>query len=191
MSIIEILQNNPVIAAVQYEKILEALNSEVSAVILMYTKLVELLDGNFKIYRKRKPIFIHTDLMKGLSSDSEAIKFVYNYIRPQGIVSTKSHVIRAAKKRGLITIQRVFLIDTKSLENTIESINENNPDAVEIMPGIAPAVIPIFKEKISQPIILAGLIQTHEQVVSALISGADGVSLSNRDLWNEKFKTII
>ena len=53
MPIKKILQNNPVIAAVQYENIDQALDSDVSAVLLMYTKLVNLMDEKFKHYGKK------------------------------------------------------------------------------------------------------------------------------------------
>lgn len=184
MEIRNILKSNPIIAAAQSENLDLAVNSKVCAVLLMYGKLIEILDNNFKLNKKKKPIFIHMDLLKGLSSDSESLKFLNKYVKPAGIVSTKSSVIRSAKKFDLITIQRIFLIDTKSFENAIDSIKDCNPDAIEIMPGIAPAIITAFKERISQPIILGGLISKVEQIQDALNAGADGVSLSASKLWN-------
>ncbi|MCB8814785.1 glycerol-3-phosphate responsive antiterminator [Desulfosporosinus shakirovi] len=184
MEIRNILKDNPIIAAAQAENLHSAVKSKACAVLLMYGKLIEILDDNFQVNNKEKPIFIHMDLLKGLSSDSESLKFLNKYVKPAGIVSTKSSVIRSAKKTGLITIQRIFLIDTKSFDNAIDSIKDCNPDAIEIMPGIAPAIIPAFKERISQPIIIGGLISEAEQIHNALKAGADGVSLSAAKLWN-------
>ena len=110
---------NPLIAAARSNNLSKAVESNVSAVILMEVKLNYLLQDEFKKNKDKKPIFIHLDLLKGLSNDVESMKFIKEYINPSGIVSTKSTVLNAAKKRGLMTIQRVFLIDNKSLKNSI------------------------------------------------------------------------
>lgn len=188
MNIKAILKKSSIIAAVQFDNLQQAADSHTGAIILMYAKLVELMNVDFQRYNRMNPIFIHFDLLKGLSSDSEAIHFIRDYVKPAGIVSTKGPIIRSAKKEGLQAIQRVFLIDTRSFEQSIDSIRENNPDAVEIMPGIAPSIITTLKTKISQPVILGGLISTERQLNEALRFGADGVSLSNSSLWNLEFK---
>lgn len=184
MKIQTFLQTSPVIAAAQFENLALAAKSRAGAILLMYAKLEELMSEDFQTYNRLKPIFIHFDLLKGLSGDSEAIRFLHHYVRPAGIVSTKGPAIRAAKKDGLQVIQRVFLIDTRSFEQSIESIRENKPDAVEIMPGIAPSIATVFKARITQPVILGGLIATECQLREALHDGADGVSLSHSALWN-------
>lgn len=184
MELRDILHKNPIIAAAQNDKLDQAVHSKVCAVLLMYGKLTEFLDEKFQALNRVKPILIHSDLLKGLASDSETIKFLKKYVKPVGIVSTKGSMIKSAKKEGLIAIQRIFLIDSKSFENAIENIRENKPDAVEIMPGIAPGIIPAFKERISQPIILGGLISEAEHICNALNAGADAVSLSETKLWN-------
>ena len=187
MRIINIIKSGPVIAAARYEKLDYAVRTRACAVELVFAGLADLMGNTFLEQRRRKSIFIHTDLLKGLSGDSEAIRFLRRYVKPAGIVSTKSPVIRAAKKEGLLTIQRVFLIDTISLDNALKSVRENNPDAVEIMPGIATSIIPQIKERITQPVIMAGLIRERRQIVDALKWGADGVSLSKDDLWDQEF----
>lgn len=81
MEIRDILKNNPIIAAAQSENLDSAVNSKVCAVLLMYGKLIEILDDNFKLNKKKKPVFIHMDLLKGLSSDSESLKFLNKYVK--------------------------------------------------------------------------------------------------------------
>ncbi|WP_027416663.1 glycerol-3-phosphate responsive antiterminator [Aneurinibacillus terranovensis] len=187
MDIKTILQQGRVIAATEQTGFSEAINSNASAVLLMHGKLTDLMDERFQGKRQGKPLFLHADLIKGLSSDKEAFRFLSHYVQPTGVVTTKSPVIRAAKKEGLVTIQRVFLIDTTSLQTAIQNIKENEPDAIEIMPGIAPSIISFIKEHISQPIISAGLIWSINQVNDALEAGADAVSLSKSELWNVQF----
>jgi glycerol uptake operon antiterminator len=179
-----ILKKNRIIAATEQDRLTEALESSASAILLMYGKLTRLMEEAEVIRHAAKPIFLHTDLMNGLSNDKEAFRFLSTYIQPTGIVTTKGPMIRAAKKEGMLTIQRVFLIDTTSLMSTIKNVQENQPDAIEIMPGIAPSIISTFKEQLPQPIILGGLIWNQEQVQQALEYGADAVSLSRPELWN-------
>ena len=188
MRIDKILKQNPTIAASNYESLKTAIESKVSAIILMEGRLSNLIEDDFKHYINRKDIFIHMDLLKGLSNDLEGIKFLKENINVKGIVSTKSSTLRAAKKQGLLTIQRIFLIDTKSLNNTIESVKENNPDAVEVMPALSNSIVKYIKEEVNRPVILGGLVRNKKDVLDALNAGADGVSFSKSDLWNIDIK---
>lgn len=185
----EILKDNPLIAAAQHENLHLAASSKVSAILLMDGKLNELMEADFQVCNEKKPIFLHADLVKGLSNDKEAINFIKKYINPTGIVSTKSAMLKAAKKKGLITIQRIFLIDSKSLKNAIESIRENNPDVVEVMPALAYSIVEDMKKEIDKPIVLGGLINKKEQILDGLKAGANGISFSKSDLWNMDIKS--
>ena len=184
MNVKDILKVSPLIAAAKIQDLREAVNSNVGAVILMEAKLNELLEEEFRELKRKKPIFIHIDLLKGLSNDKEAIEFIKKYVNPAGIVSTKSSVIKSAKKKGLKAIQRIFLIDTKSLNSAIESVKENNPDIVEVMPALAHSIAKSIKELTNKPVIMAGLVENEKQILDGLNSGADGVSFGKKNLWN-------
>lgn len=188
MNIIENLKVNPLIAAAYSENLHLAVESKVSTILLMDGRLSELMEKNFQECISKKSIFLHTDLIKGLSNDKEAINFIKKYINPAGIVSTKSAMLKAAKKKGLGTIQRIFLIDSKSLKSAIESIKENDPDVVEVMPALAYSIVKILKKEIDKPIILGGLISKREEILNGLKAGADGVSFSESNLWNLEVK---
>lgn len=187
----ENITKNPLIAAARCDNLDKAVESNVSAVILMEGKLSYLIQEKFKIMNDKKPIFIHLDLLKGLSNDVEALRFIKENINPKGIVSTKSTVLSAAKKRGLMTIQRIFLIDSKSLKNSIESIIENDPDMVEVMPALCGEIVERLKKEINKPIIIGGLIDKEEQIIAGLKSGADAISFSKEELWNMKIDNEI
>ncbi|WCK54326.1 glycerol-3-phosphate responsive antiterminator [Aneurinibacillus sp. Ricciae_BoGa-3] len=182
-----ILQQNRIIAATEQDNLSLALDSQASAVLLMYGKLINLVEEVSRVDQQNKPIFLHADLIKGLSTDKEAFRFLAKYVKPSGIVTTKSPVIRAAKKEGMLTIQRIFLIDTASFLTAIQNVKDNEPDAIEVMPGIAPSIIQEFKKHVDQPIISAGLIWSKDQVHAAIQAGADAVSLSKPELWNMQF----
>lgn len=163
-----------------------ALHSTASSVIFMNATINLLLSQEYKEVRRQKPIFIHFDLLKGLSDDKESLRFLKKYVNPYGIVTTKNTVVRSAKKEGLNTIQRIFLIDTTSFKRSLDAISENKPDAIEVMPAIAPSIVKRYKEQVDIPIILGGLINDEQQITEAFHWGADVVSLSKSDLWNYK-----
>ncbi|AHM57521.1 glycerol uptake operon antiterminator regulatory protein GlpP (plasmid) [Peptoclostridium acidaminophilum DSM 3953] len=189
-NMIESLKKNPLIAAAQHENLQLAVDSGVSSIILMNGNLNELMGQEFQNCNRKKAILLHTDLIKGLSNDKEAINFIKSHINPAGIVSTKSTMLRAAKKKGLAAIQRIFLIDSNSLKKSIESIRENDPDVVEVMPAFVYPVIDIIKKEIDKPVVLGGLISKKEHIIDVLRGGADGVSCSNSELWNIDIKGI-
>ena len=98
------------------------------------------------------------------------------------IISTKSQAIRLAKENGFIVIQRSFVFDTISLEN-VKNHLASNIDAIEILPGLIPKVIEELTKNSSKPIICGGLIETKDEVMMALSSGASSVSTTKREIW--------
>ncbi|MFC0472423.1 glycerol-3-phosphate responsive antiterminator [Halalkalibacter kiskunsagensis] len=135
------------------------------------------------------PAFVHVEKVRGLSNDNEGIDFIANYVRPTGIVSTKPSQIIAARKRGLVTIQRVFLIDTEIIENLQSMIDKTNPTMIEIMPARIPSLIPEIKKVTNGlPIITGGLVSSRQHAVEALDYGATALSTSECKLWKEDLR---
>ncbi len=186
-SILSVLADNPIIAACRPESIHDAVASRASIVLLMNAPLTWLIRPDFQELRSAKPVLVHADLIKGLSGERESIRFLRDFVGPAGIVSTRSTTIRAARKEGVPVIQRVFLIDSASLRTSTESIRENRPTAVEIMPGIATAALAEIREAVGIPVIAAGLVRSRAQVLAALTAGADAVSMSSPELWNQEY----
>lgn len=131
-----------------------------------------------------KKILLHADLIDGLKSDEYAAEFLAQEVRPAGIISTRNQVLLTAKKKGLITIQRFFLLDSLALDNSYAQIEKTKPDFVELLPGIMPVIIKEFAEAASVPVISGGLIRTEDDIRLALEAGAVAVTTSRRSLWN-------
>lgn len=165
------------------EDLQEACQSEGPVVFLLIGDLFTAGDYVNQVRSAGKKVFLHVDFIAGLSSDPIVMKFIAERLRPTGIISTKSHFIKHAKKNGLLAIQRLFLIDTSALEHGIHNMEQSDPDAVEIMPGLIPRVITQLKQRISIPIIAGGLIQERSEIELALSAGASGVSMGNKALW--------
>lgn len=183
-SIQSILQKNRIMAACKPNNLETAYDTNVSGIILMNGKLNYFLEHADSLSNCPKPLFIHTDLIRGLSHDKESMQFIAKYVKPAGIVSTKGSMIRTARNEDLLTIMRIFLIDTSSLKNSIKHIKESNPDAIEIMPGIAPEIIATLRKYTKQPIILGGLLWNKKHIKTALDAGADAISLSKDKFWD-------
>lgn len=178
------IHEHPIISAVVNKKRIEdALNSPCKIVFLLDTDLLILEETVKKFRQKGKIVYLHIDLVTGLSRDTVALEYVLKHIGPDGIISTKSSIIKTAKELGIFTIQRLFLLDSMALETGIKSIENIKPDAVEILPGVIPKVIKEIKEKTNIPIIAGGLIRDKEDVINSLNAGAIAVSTSKEEVW--------
>jgi glycerol uptake operon antiterminator len=165
------------------EDLQAACRSDSPVVFLLIGDLLTVEDYINQVLQAGKKIFLHVDFITGLGGDPIVMKFVAERLRPTGIISTKSHFVKHAKKNGLMAIQRIFLIDTSALEHGIHNIEQSGPDAVEIMPGLIPRVITKLCDTISIPIIAGGLIHDHSEITTALQAGASAVSMGSKRLW--------
>ena len=181
----EVFFRNPIIAAVRDSKFLpEALNSEATSIFLLTGSLLD-IDKIVKICKeKHKYVFIHTDLVEGLGNDHGGIKYIAERVKPDGIISTRNSVIKTAKELGLYTIQRYFCVDSLAIHTGIKSIEQNNPDAVEILPGVIPRVVKLIAAQIRKPVITGGMVAYKEDFLASLQSGSVAVSTSCLQLWN-------
>ena len=152
--------SDPVIAAVRTEaEFHAAVRSAVGAVFMLKADLMTL-----------------PGLMRG-------VEFVAKS-GADGIISTKNHMIVMAKEAGLGTVQRFFIIDSGSVVSALDSVRQSKPEYAELMPGVIPKAIKSFVEKAGIPIIAGGLIESEQDVRTALGAGAEGVSTGCRALWN-------
>ena len=123
--------------------------------------------------------------MQGLSAKTEAIDYIKNNTKADGILSTKGNLVKHAADIGLIGILRNFIIDSIAMENVNKQVELAHPDMIEIMPGIMPEIIEKLKNEIKLPLIAGGLISDKKDVIAALSAGADAVSTTKEELWNE------
>lgn len=179
-----VLQWHPIIAAVREVGLMEkAAMSPVRAIFLM-TGDIFTLEECIKIARSAgKAIFLHVDLIHGIASDREGIRYIARALAPDGIVSTKSHLLQHARKEHLLTVQHVFLIDTHAYETGVRSIRDFEPDAVELMPGLMPRVVSDVRRSVACPIVTAGLIKHVDEVARVIEAGASAAAIGKSDLW--------
>ena len=179
----DMLENNPIIAAVKSDKELElALNSEVEVIFVLYGDILNVENISEKINYKNKVGIVHIDLIEGLASREISLKFIKEKTKFKGIVTTKQSIIKMAKSLNLFVIYRIFIFDSLSFENAKKhSFNES--DAIEILPGVIPKVIKTLSEIANKPIIVGGLIESKEESINALKSGATCISTTEESIW--------
>ncbi len=184
MNLVDMVESQ-MIASVHNEKDLQsALTSQVNIVFLLTGNLMTTADYVKQLRQAGKDVFIHLDFIDGISSSKSALGFVAKFWKPTGIITTKSHIVKTAKEAGLMTIQRIFLLDGSAVTKGIEMVNTSRPDAVEIMPGILPKVVDKLSRTLDYPIIAGGLITEVSEVHEALQAGALAVSSGNPKMWN-------
>ena len=137
-----------VIAAVRTaEEFEKSLNSRVKIIFHLTPNIITVAEQVKKAHAAGKKIFIHIDLAEGIAKDKYGILFV-KYVGVDGIISTRTSVIKTAKEEGLYTVQRFFILDSQSFGTTLESLKVSKTDMAEIMPGTVTKVIERLKKEI-------------------------------------------
>lgn len=138
----------------------------------------------------QKAVYIHIDLIKGMSTDEFAAEYIIQKYKVDGIVSTKPKIIKRAKQLGVKTILRTFIIDSSALKKSYALIEAADPDYVEVLPGVLYKAISNIHKVTGKSIIAGGLIEDENEVTKALESGAQCVTTSNSTLWKDCEKIV-
>lgn len=174
----------PIAAAIRTEKDFStALRSDVDMIFLLHSNIMTVQQYVREIHSAGKKAFVHVDFAEGLGKDRYGLEFLAKQ-GVDGILTTRTNIVKAAKEYGLITVQRFFIVDSHSLGTSVDSIKISKPDIIEIMPGVVTKKIKEFAEKASMPIIAGGLVETAEEVRAALEAGANVVSTGEAELWS-------
>jgi glycerol uptake operon antiterminator len=185
MDLLSMLKNHPVIAAIRDVENLRIQNlSHAGILFILGGTIFDLPKIVAQAKRSQKLVFVDIDLIKGIGKDAPGIHFLALESQINGIITTRGNLIKSAQKEGLISIQRLFVLDSESLTGGLGAIEKSNPDAIEILPGlILPKVIKRIRKLTSIPVIAGGLITTWEEIKEILDSGAVGVSTSAPELF--------
>lgn len=176
-------EENPLIAAVRGEREFQAaLSCPLETTFLLSETILDVSRHMRELHAVGKCGFVHIDLMEGIGKDACGMRFLAE-AKVDGIISTRVNMIALAGEYRLKNVQRLFIVDSHSMETAEQTVKGAHPDMVEIMPGIAPEIISAMNRQLNVPIIAGGLIQTKRQVMSALQAGAAAVSTGKEKLW--------
>ncbi len=181
--LIGLLEQSPVIPAVKDEAVLaRAAGCESRVLFLLGGDLLTIPGWIAQAHAAGKQAVVHLDLVGGLALKEVAV----DWLRQQGadgIISTRPHLIRRGRELGMLTVLRVFAIDSKAVGNLQKETEMVTPDVIEILPGTLPKVIERLSRKLPVPLIAGGLMADKGDILSALQSGALCVSTSEEGLW--------
>ncbi len=183
----ETLKTRPVIAGLRESARVEAaIGRGVAVLFILGEDIFALQDSVAKAHADGRLILAHVDLIKGVGRDEAGVRFLARNLGVDGILTTRSNLISPAKREGLIAVQRLFVLDSESLEAGLPTVQKAGPDAVEVLPGV---ILPSLGQQLAArgalpPVIAGGLIRTPSQVEAVLAAGAVAVSTSEATLWS-------
>lgn len=180
-SLLSVIDANPVIAAVQDDKWEEAINGPSQVVFYLSANLLTIEDRIRQTHVAGKVLMVHIDLAEGIGKDISGLRYLAR-CGVDGIITTRTQMIRFARDLGLITVQRFFAVDSKGMDSINDTVKNSRPNMMEIMPGVIPKAIKRVQVN-GIPVIAGGLIQNKGEVFDALSAGAVAVSTGQSDLW--------
>ncbi|NLJ89959.1 MAG: glycerol-3-phosphate responsive antiterminator [Clostridiales bacterium] len=182
---IESLLEYPIITAIKDEiDLAKCLTSDSKVVFILYGDICNIGNIIKTVKSAGKIAIVHIDLIAGLSNSEVSVEYMVANTDLDGIISTKFNLIKAAKDRGLITIQRIFMIDSLALKNINRHLNRDEIDFIEVLPGVMPKIIKKITNTTNIPIIAGGLVSDNEDAIAALNAGAIAISTSAEGLWS-------
>lgn len=162
-----------------------AIRHGIGVLFILGDDIFALQESVAKAHASRCLILAHVDLIKGVGRDEAGVRFLARHLQVDGILTTRGNLIGPAKREGLIAVQRLFALDSESLEAGLPAVARAAPDAVEVLPGV---ILPLIASRLSgaglPPLIAGGLIRTRTQVEEILAAGAIAISTGAEALWS-------
>jgi glycerol uptake operon antiterminator len=182
--LLDLLSDDPIVVSVKDSRGLgAALRSDRSVLFVLFGSVLDIADVVSTAKDAGKIVLVDVDLLDGFAAREVVVSWIAERTRADGILSTKGHLVRAARRAGLIAVQRVFLVDSFSYDQVPRIVEQARPDLLEILPGCVPRVIEWLRADVDVPIIAGGLVCDKADVMAALAAGACAVASSNRDVW--------
>jgi len=178
------IKDNPVIAAVKTPEGLDkCLKSDCNIVFMLFGSITEIPGMISSIKSKGKLAIVHMDLVDGLAPRESGVDYIKDFALADGLISTKVNLVKYAGSRGLLTVQRFFMLDSIALLGAQKQIPSSTADAIEILPGLMPKILGKLAVQTKKPIIAGGLISEKADVLVALEAGAAAISTTCEDIW--------
>lgn len=181
---IRAIEDSPVIGAVKTMEGLEkCLTSDIGVIFILFGDICNIGEIVDKVKDRGRLAMVHLDLIAGLGNKEIVVDFIKKYTHADGIITTRSPMIRRAKELGLYTVQRFFVLDSLAFESIGRQLSSSHPDVIEVLPGLMPKVIKKLVKMCHVPVIAGGLIGDKEDVLTVLDAGAMAISSTNENTW--------
>jgi glycerol uptake operon antiterminator len=174
----------PVAAALKSSEDMQvALDSDALLLFMLKGDAFQLTPFVAQVRQQGKGIVVHVDLVSGIGKDRAGIQYLHE-IGIDAIITSRSQLVSAARAEGLVTIQRLLLVDDSALETGVRTIARAAPDFVEILPGIIfPEIASTLQQLLPGPFIAGGFIRDAADVARIQAAGAILSSSSTYALW--------
>lgn len=179
----KLFEENPVIPGVKDNLDLELIIQESNKII--FTLYGDISNINFIVDTLKdanKIVFVNIDLVDGFSNKSSVLKFMRQNTKADGIISSKSSMLKKAKELGFFTIHRFFILDSLSYRSIGKQLEISKPDFINIVPGWE-KIISWTVEEYKIPVIAAGLVCDKKSVIDNLKAGATAICSTNHNVW--------
>lgn len=137
------------------------------------------------IHRYDKKVMLHMDSLKGISKDKSGI----HYLKRMGadaLLTMKSQNIRMIKDEGIYGILGTFLVDSASVNLTIQNVHANKPDAMIVMPMTIPDdIYKNLQQSTKIPIMAGGLGVSTEIIEHILELGVKACAVTDRKILEQ------
>lgn len=158
--------------------------SGIQAVLLRHCNLFEFTALLKHAQQRTIQVYVNIDHIEGIAPDAAGLRFLAHQCHVTSIVSSNPRTLVLAKDLGLQTIQRVFAMDSTGLEATLETVDTQYVDLLDIAPApVIPHIIPYLKSVLPAPFIGSGLLHTAQQVQAVLDAGAQKAAVMRSELW--------
>src|SRR3989475_12556565 len=181
----EAFDHVPVAAVIRHaEDLPRALASQVPAVFFVRAPAFHLGPLVWAVQSRGKMAFVHVDLIAGRGNDRAGVAFLAREIGVNGIITSHSGLVAAARAEKVIAVQRLLLYDDLALPSALSALDHARPDIVEVLPGVIfPLVVNEIRSRLSLPIIVGGFVTAPAHRDAALQRGALAISTSTTELW--------
>ena len=107
---IESFRNNPIIPAVKNSDDLDkAIDTDNEIIFILTSTITNIKEMVGKIKDSGKLAFIHFDLVDGLARSVYALDYLADETQTDGIITTKTSLVKAARERKIFVVQRFFI----------------------------------------------------------------------------------
>jgi glycerol uptake operon antiterminator len=153
----ELLEKRHIVAAVRnMEALAAAAKSKTETVCLLFGNPLNIAELLRSLLEQGKLPLVNLDLLTGFTRDIINVEYLAS-CGAAGVISTHYKILQAARKQGLITVQRTFALDSSAIQAELRNLSQFVPDAVEILPAVvAPRVVERFRQKHPRLRIMAG-----------------------------------
>lgn len=182
-SIIKCFEENPVILGMtDWSDFPLVEENDARIVFTLFGTISDIGEIVQKLKAMGKLVFVNVDMVDGLASKNSVVDFIKK-TEVDGILSSKPHLLRYARERGLFTIHRFFILDSSAWRNIGKQLEISHADIINITPGWT-KVISWTVEQYKTPVISSGLVCDKPTAIDNLKAGAISICTTNHDVWN-------